>query len=172
TSGLAVLTADTDAGPNFTDFYVLKLTPSGTGFTTASGGWAESFGAEGDDAGRAITFDTSGNVLVAGSYHFNVDFDFGPGAFSVPASGQADAVVLKLDGSGKTLWARSLGGFNNDSATGIRTDAAGNVYTVGSFTDAVDFNPLDGSYTLRSAGGTDGFLSKLDSGGHFVWATQ
>src|SRR5262249_9423454 len=66
TSGLAVLTADTDSGPGFTDAFVLKLTPSGTGFTTGSGGWAESFGAEGDDAGRAVTFDTSGKVLVAG----------------------------------------------------------------------------------------------------------
>src|SRR5262249_47750705 len=60
----------------------------------------------------------------------------------------------------------------DDVARGLRVDPAGNVYTTGSFTDAVDFNPRDGNYTLRSAGASDAFLSKLDSGGNFVWATQ
>src|SRR5439155_23959291 len=77
TTGLAALSANVKAGAAFTDLFVLKLKPSGTGFTTA-GGWAQSFGAEGDDAGRAIAFDASGNVLVAGEFRFNVDFDFDP----------------------------------------------------------------------------------------------
>lgn len=67
-------------------------------------------------------------------------------------------------------WAVQLGGgpvaFPND----VTVDAAGVVYTVGSFQGTADFDPGSGTFNLTSAGNSDAFISKLDGNGKFVWA--
>ena len=56
------------------------------------------------------------------------------------------------------------------SASAVAVDVPGNVYTVGSFAGTADFDPGAGVFNLTSAGGTDVFVSKLDSDGNFLWA--
>lgn len=68
------------------------------------------------------------------------------------------------------LWAKSMGGIGEDYGSGISVDASGNVYSVGSFYGTVDFDPGVGTFELTSLGGTDIFISKLDSSGNFLWA--
>jgi methionine-rich copper-binding protein CopC len=51
-------------------------------------------------------------------------------------------------------------------------DSSGNVYTTGYFFDTVDFDPGAGTSNLTSVGGTDIFVSKLDTSGNFVWVKQ
>ncbi|MBK7669538.1 MAG: SBBP repeat-containing protein [Sphingobacteriaceae bacterium] len=59
-----------------------------------------------------------------------------------------------------------------DQGTSITVDGAGNVYTAGYFTSNVDFDPGAGVFTLNNSSGADGFISKLDMNGDFVWAKQ
>ncbi|MCS6978295.1 MAG: tandem-95 repeat protein [Gemmatales bacterium] len=169
TTGLASLTPN-PMGAGEADVFVVIAFPSGSSFTT-SGGWAQSYGSAEADAGQAIAFDTSGNVLVGGFFGGSVDFDANPtGAFTLTSSGLSDGFVLKLTGTGVILWARPVGGYLADRIHDVQSDALGNVYYVGSFSDIVDFDPLDGIYKLGSAGGTDAFVAKLDSAGRFQWA--
>ena len=52
-------------------------------------------------------------------------------------------------------------------ATGI--DADGNVYSAGRFTGTVDFDPGAGVSVATSAGDADGFVTKFDRQGNFLW---
>jgi hypothetical protein len=67
-------------------------------------------------------------------------------------------------------WADRIGSILDDYGRGVATDAAGNVYTTGSFWSTVDFDPGPGVYNLTSAGSDDIFVSKVDAAGNFVWA--
>lgn len=69
-------------------------------------------------------------------------------------------------------WAKSIGSSNTEYALSTTADAAGNVYTTGSFGGTVDFNPGTGVYNLVSQGGADIFIQKLDPSGNFVWAVS
>jgi hypothetical protein len=59
-----------------------------------------------------------------------------------------------------------------DHGSDIAVDANGSVYTTGDFADTVDFDPGVGTANLTSAGGSDIFISKLDSNGDFAWAKR
>ena len=65
-----------------------------------------------------------------------------------------------------------FGGASSDLGYSIAVDSSGNVYTSGSFQGTVDFDPGAGEANLTSAGGSDVFVSKLDSSGNFVWAKR
>jgi hypothetical protein len=71
-------------------------------------------------------------------------------------------------------WVRSVGGSgaNNSQAYAVVTDAAGNVYTTGSFEGVNDFNPGTTTNFLSSAGGTDVFIQKMDAAGNYLWAKK
>jgi hypothetical protein len=79
---------------------------------------------------------------------------------------------MKLDSAGNFLWAKAIGGSSNDRGYAIAVDSAGNVHTAGWFSDQADFDPGLGTFNLTAAGGMDGFTSKLDSAGNFVWAKR
>ena len=63
-------------------------------------------------------------------------------------------------------WATSAGGLKNDKTRAINIDREGNVFLAGEVTDEVKF----GDTTLKSAGGMDFFVAKLDQKGKFLWA--
>jgi hypothetical protein len=67
-------------------------------------------------------------------------------------------------------WAKSIGGTSIDRAQCIETDASGNVYVAGAFSDSVDFDLGVGTTKLGAAGMRDAFLAKYNSEGEFIWA--
>lgn len=69
-------------------------------------------------------------------------------------------------------FAVGFGSTAHDTPENVATDAAGNIYTTGRFEGTVDFDPGAGTTDLTSAGGPDIFVTKLDSGGNFVWAKR
>ena len=70
-------------------------------------------------------------------------------------------------------WAKSFGGSGIDGGHVIAVDDTGNVYTSGTFTGTVDFDPGAGTTNLTATtGGKSIFVQKLDSSGNFVWAVS
>lgn len=176
TSGTFTGVVDMDPGPgvsNLTatgsaDHFVQKLDAAGD-FV-----WAVQFGGASalSFTGSAVAVDPSGHVLLAGSFTNTVDFDPGPGTTNLTSAGNYDVFVVKLDGAGGLIWARSWGGAsgNGDGLYGLAVDAAGNVITVGTFWGSADFDPGPGSFNLTDAIGGDMFVQKMDADGEFLWA--
>ena len=54
----------------------------------------------------------------------------------------------------------------------MTTDAAGNVYIVGSFTGTVDFDPTSGTQNYTAQGYSDIYIQKLDINGNLIWLKQ
>lgn len=70
------------------------------------------------------------------------------------------------------VWAKQMLGTGEQQASGITTDASGNIYTTGFFDGLVDFDPGAGTYTLNSPGFKSVYVSKVDAQGNFIWAKQ
>jgi len=64
----------------------------------------------------------------------------------------------------------TFGSTGNDNALGVDTDPSGNIYTVGSFVGTVDFDPSPALFNLTARGSQDGFVTKFDPSGNFLWA--
>ncbi len=75
----------------YLDCFVLKLDSLG------NLAWVKSFGGSAYDRGNSIHVNNAGSVFVTGSFASNVDFDPGPGVFTLSTSGYEKAFVLALD---------------------------------------------------------------------------
>jgi hypothetical protein len=67
-------------------------------------------------------------------------------------------------------WSRSTGSTGSDVSRSMGVDAAGNVYTTGTFTGTVDFDPGAGTFMLTASGSSNIYVQKLSATGNFVWA--
>lgn len=125
-----------------------------------------------------VAIDAAGNSYLTGAFFGTADLDPAnthPGDTDIlTARGFSDAFVAKYAPDSSFLWARRMGG---DAISGeqafdvgrsIVIDGSGNIYVAGHFAASADF----GSTTLVSAGGRDGFVAKLTSGGTIQWAKR
>ncbi len=135
--------------------------------------WAAQFGGFTDDAALSVATDDQNNVYATGYFWGTIDVDPGPGVYNLTAAGTHDAYVIKLDPSGSLVWAKNLGGSDNDRGYDIKVDAAGNVYVVGLFQGTADFDPGPGVYNITAtASYFNMFVVKLNGVGDFLWAKQ
>ena len=139
-----------------TDALAMKLNSSGT-FT-----WAKNFGGFGASANtQGVAVDSSGSVYLSG--------DFMTASLSTPVLtkiGTQDGLVLKLDSSGTTTWAKSFGGSGASiTARGLALDSSGNTYFSGYFESGALTTPA-----LSQIGSKDALAIKLDSSGTTTWA--
>lgn len=70
------------------------------------------------------------------------------------------------------IWAKNMGGTSSAIGNSITIDPFGNIYTTGSFSGTVDFNPGAGTFNLIASGDQDAFISKSDASGNFLWARR
>lgn len=151
--------------------YVLLLFVSASLGQAQNLSWAKRFGGIGTEQGNAVAVDASGNVYSAGSFSGTADFDPGAATLNLTSAGITDIYITKLNASGNLVWAKRIGGTNEDVAYSIAVDASGNVYTTGYFQGTVDFDPGAGTTNLISGTAVNNaFVSKLDATGNFVWA--
>jgi hypothetical protein len=150
------------------DMFVSKLDASGNFL------WAKQSVSSIACSARGMTQDAVGNMYFTGIFRGTTDFDFSAATFNVSSvnAGNNDAFVLKLDPNGLLLWAKKLGGTDEDDGFAIALDASGNVYTTGVFNLTCDFDPSASVSNLTSFGAYDSYVSKLDNSGNFVWAKQ
>ncbi len=147
------------APANEEDAFVSKLDSAGD-FV-----WAEGFGGGTFTQGVAVAVGADGSVYTTGNYSGTADF----GATPITSAGSQNIYVAKLSSAGNVVWVKSLGGSGYDNVNGMAVASDGSVYTTGSFLGSANFNPGSGG-SLTSAGGSDIFISKLNSAGQYAWA--
>lgn len=124
------------------------------------------------DYDKIVSTDSIGNLLRVGTFYGTVDFDPGVGIENIISNGSTDMFVQKIDTNGNLLWVKHMGGSGHEKCYALNTDDFDNIYTTGSFSDTVDFDPGIGVEELISGGGTDIFVQKLDANGNFEWVKQ
>ncbi|QBN18636.1 SBBP repeat-containing protein [Flavobacterium nackdongense] len=139
--------------------------------------WAKSMGGIAYNRGRLITSDAAGNVYVGGTFGGTTDFDPNAGVANLTSvgsfGGNEDMFILKLDLNGSYVWAKQFSGTGTKFLKGMAVDASGNIFTAGMFSGTVDFNPSAAVANLSGPTyGDDGFISKLDAAGNYVWVKQ
>jgi len=131
--------------------------------------WAKGIGGNAYDFGQSLATDASGNVYNTGYFEGTVDFDSGTNVFNLTSSGTSgNGFISKYDAAGNFIWAKQISA--ECYPTSITIDGVGNIYTTGSFSSIVDFDPSISSYSLSPKGLDDIFVLKLDASGNFVWA--
>lgn len=174
TTGFFQGTVDFDPGANTinltsagaSDIFISKVDAAGN-FV-----WAKRIGGTASDYGFALTLDKFSNVYVSGYFKGLADFDPGANTVNLTPTGSFDVFITKFDAAGNFAWAKKFDGASDESCTSIKVDEFGNIYTVGSFNSATDFDPGANTVTLTPLGSTDIFISKLDASGNFVWVKQ
>lgn len=137
------------------DIFVCKLDNAGNFL------WAKGMGASSADQGNGIWVDAAGNVYSTGVFRLSVDFDPGPGTYSLNTLGLADAYIQKLNANGNFMWAAQLGSATDDFGISVCVDASGNVYSTGYFTATCDFDPNGPVQNLTSFGQNDAYVHKM-----------
>jgi ribosomal protein S11 len=137
------------------DAFVMKLDTVGNAvFRRTAGGMAA-------QAGTDIDVDSTGDIVLVGTYQNSIDWGLGPHTTSASTS----TFVTKFDPAGNTKWSKAFGGGANVVPDGALVDPAGHVLLTGSFSGAANFG--DGAVT--SNGLTDLFVAKLDATGQLIW---
>ncbi len=140
----------------FFDAFISKLDAGGN-FV-----WAKSFGGISDDRSVSIAIDASGNIYQTGWFIGTADFDPGSGTSNLISAGGADIYISKLDATGNFLWAQSIGTNTDDYSNSITVSKSGDIYTTGSFSGTVDFDPGVGFMYVSSIGNSDIFVYKIN----------
>lgn len=123
--------------------------------------WVKQMGGINDDRGISIDLDSIGNIYTSGSFESTVDFDPGASITNLISSGMEDIFIQKLDTLGNFSWIKQIGSRSTVRVGSIHLDRFENIYTVGNFRGAVDFNPGPGIVNIIPRGLVDIFIQKL-----------
>jgi hypothetical protein len=151
------------SGSNNSGANALIVKYNGNG--TAS--WARSTSAgSGTSIFNAVATNSAGNIYAVGSQQTGA---YTYGSQTVTGSGGANAVVVKYDSSGNTLWARTVSsGTEQTVYRAVDVDSSGNIYAAGQQSGTTAMNYGGFSLTGPAASG-NAILIKYDSSGNVVW---
>lgn len=141
----------------YSEFFLAKFDANGN---TA---WAKSSQGDEQEEGRALAFDASDNICVAG-------FFISPTATfentTLENAGLDDSFVAKYDPDGDMFWAIAIGAANSDYIEEMASDNLGNLYVTGFFnSSALAF----GDYSIYTSNSDwDFFIAKLGDGVNFI----
>ncbi len=129
------------------------------------------FGGSGDEEGRAIAVDSTGNVIVTGQTDSR-DFTTTNPLQTLYGGGAHDAFVTKLKADGSALvFSTYFGGAGDDTGNGIASDISGNAYLTGS-TDSPEYSNISGRNCfiakLNSTGSERNYLAILGGSGEDI----
>lgn len=134
--GNIVVIGDTQVSPGDADILIYKLDTLG-GII-----WSYVYSTPLNESAKYIEQTMDGGFVAAG--------------FQTDTFGFNNSLVLKIDGAGNFLWAKSIGGSDNDYASAIKELPSGNFI-------------LSADTKSQGAGGYDVELSKLNSVGNVIW---
>jgi hypothetical protein len=131
--------------------------------------WLRTAGAEGIELGYSIAVDPAGSSFIAGEFS-STNLEFGSIVLTNAQPPFFDAFVARYNSDGTLLWAKRMGGTNDDRALAIAIDAQDNCYVAGNY---VSSNFFTGGVTLTNYapnGNGSIFVAKFDATGNLLWA--
>lgn len=123
--------------------------------------WLKIAGGAGDDGGNDTNIDSNGNILIAGYFRDNAQFD----TKSLTAHGTIDIFAAKYSPNGNLIWVKQFGGTGSQTAWAINSDEKNNCYLTGWFSGTGAFD----NTTILSEGGSDAYIIKYDKNGTLIW---
>ena len=150
-TGYTVGGLDGNTSSGYWDIFLTKYNSSGIKL------WTKQLGNSGNQHGKDVATDSSGNIYVTGYTAGELDGN--------TSSGVSDIFLVKYDSSGTKKWTKQLGTSSIDEGTSVTIDSSGNIYVTG-----LTYNYLDGN--TGSGGAGDIFLVKYDSSGTKHWTKQ
>lgn len=166
-TGTYRIEADVDPGPDeylligstAAHVFILKLDADGN-FE-----WAHDIGEGSDSELPQVATTADGDVYFCGNYRETIDFDFGPDEFFMTPINYSDVYILKVNGAGEFIWAKSI---DAKKMVECIADEDGNVFISGYFQDTVDFDPGDEVYNVIGEAHNT-YVLKLDENGDFIF---
>lgn len=137
--------------------------------------WAKTLAINNDFDFLSGTTDKQGNVLIAGTFRIEMDFDPGAGVHILKPNPTAtvpiDGYLLKLDSNGNFAWVCHL---NSITKTGVKpsavgTDANNNIY-IGGATDTCNIITSKGTTVFSPPTRNSSFIIKFDADGGLQYA--
>jgi hypothetical protein len=126
-------------------------------------------GGSSTEVGHGVAVDAAGNIYTAG-YTSSANFPV-LNAYQPTLAGTANGFVSKFSPTGTLLWSTFLGGRSMDKINDIATDAAGDVYVIGT-TNSTNFPTSTTAYQNKLKGaGTNAFVSMFNTSGTLVYST-
>ena len=132
--------------------------------------WATYYGGSGNDDGRGVTVDGSGNIIMLGITNSTNAISTTGAHQTVYGGGSYDAYIAKFNTNGVRQWATYFGGSSTDEGRGIATDASGNILIAGYTVSSTAIATVGAHQTIKSTGG-DAFIAKFNSSGVRQWAS-
>jgi hypothetical protein len=148
------------ASAGLEDVFIAKYDNNGNAL------WMQKVGSTSNDGGNSMTIDASGNVFITGYFSNTVAFGLLP---SITAVGQQDIFIAKYDNNGNAQWVQKGGSTGFDVGNSVTTDASGNVFISGYFTNTATFGTLP---SITSVGLYDVFIAKYDNNGIIKWVQK
>jgi len=146
---------------NTQDIFIAKLNSSGTFL------WAKSAGGNLAETPYAIAVDNQSNVVITGEFQGTATFGTQAITSAVnPYTNNAsfDVFTCKYDASGNFIWLQQGSAHFDDRGIDIGTDANGNVFVCGQFSDTITFNQTHNNQISNAV-----FLIKYNSSGQEQW---
>jgi len=126
--------------------------------------WITTITGSGNQEGRGIAADASGNIYVTGAIEQTTAF----GTFMSASAGGRDMFLIRYRPTGPVDWLRRGGSTGNDQGNSVVVDNQGNIYVGGTFNNTFEVWSID----AISAGSSDPFLAKFDPYGRPQWVEQ
>jgi hypothetical protein len=123
--------------------------------------WAKQMGSNSlHDYCNGMVVNTTG-VYITGAFQGSCDFDPSVTVNNLTSSGGQDIYIASVDLNGNYNFAHKYGSSGVETGISIASDGV-NIYTVGYFSNTIDFDFTAGVNTHASLGGTDPFVHKMN----------
>lgn len=145
-----------------------KPLPADTGKHEGAHQWSIRLGGNKRESARGLAADASGNLYIGGlmgAKETESTATIGPDKLTAEG---VDAVVVKLDKTGKPIWARNFGGPGDDIIEAIAASPDGGVVFGGGFGEKLSFADRG----VPAFGADDAFIGKYDADGKRLWAKR
>lgn len=144
------------------DAFLAKYSPGGAVL------WSVNIVGKGQDLPTVLKLDAAGNSYIAFNFLDTIyPNPSAPGFFLEPIGG-SDICIAKYDANGNFVWAKQIGGVDDDIVNDLYIHSNGNISTVGYFNNTIDFDPNAGTVSRTASNGSVGFLWTLDNNGNYV----
>jgi hypothetical protein len=129
--------------------------------------WAFAAGSTGEDEGRALTVTSKGELVMAGVFQGEVDFDPGAGTSLLTGGGSGTSVcIARYDSGGGFTSCSQVKGTEVSTWPGaLASDSKGGFSLTGGFYGSADL----GGRTVTSRGDSDIFLARYDQSSALSW---